>query len=403
MTHPFQNWLRLYQRLFLALTLLISVQSLPARAQAPAYEGWRLPLPAGQWTISRGPCRGEGTFDHPCGYYEDDCALDLVPADGSDITHTPVLAPQAGVIVFLGRRADAGIAAMIEHADGRVSALFHLSRTVVALGQAVARGDVIGYAGSTGTAKAHLHFHVQKNIVERECVSLAGLDAIDEREARGLSRNRPAREVALIQPPQALLDRWPFSVTNFRALVDTRLTLPISETVNIRVKLEGALSGLSTVYVRDGTRAQRVSVSAREVIIPIPAGTRTGEGGLAVFRDAALLQLAFQLKFTLARPTDNSSSEGVVLINPEFVSPASYSTWRSTPPLCWRTSPVVKTPVQFRVRVVGPQPADSGWTTSTCWQPPALPNGTYLWKVFVRDGDGYMNRTNQRPYAFVIR
>jgi hypothetical protein len=53
--------------------------------------------------------------------------------------------------------------------------------------------------------------------------------------------------------------------------------------------------------------------------------------------------------------------------------------------------------------VAGPQFADSGWIADQCWQTPALPKGTYFWKVFVRDGNGHMNRTNQRPYVFRLR
>lgn len=37
----------------------------------------------------------------------------------------------------------------------------HLSRFAVSAGQTVARGDVVGYSGSTGTSTAcHLHFEV---------------------------------------------------------------------------------------------------------------------------------------------------------------------------------------------------------------------------------------------------
>jgi hypothetical protein len=60
-------------------------------------------------------------------------------------------------------------------------------------------------------------------------------------------------------------------------------------------------------------------------------------------------------------------------------------------------------PLAFRVMVTGPTPADSGWMTESCWQTPALARGTYAWKVFVRDADGHMNRTNQRPWVFQMR
>jgi len=51
----------------------------------------------------------------------------------------------------------------------------------------------------------------------------------------------------------------------------------------------------------------------------------------------------------------------------------------------------------------GPGAADSGWISELCYTTPSLAPGTYFWKVFVTDGAGLMNRTNQRPLAVVIR
>jgi murein DD-endopeptidase MepM/ murein hydrolase activator NlpD len=52
----------------------------------------------------------------------------------------------------------------IDHGQGVESIYLHLSRFAVAEGAQVARGDVIGYAGSTGRSTApHLHWSVYVN------------------------------------------------------------------------------------------------------------------------------------------------------------------------------------------------------------------------------------------------
>src|SRR5687767_8287129 len=100
----------------LSLLLLAPAASRQAHAQAPFntdFSAWDLPLPAGQWTISRGPCASESGFDHQCGYYEDECALDLTSSLGS-MENVPVLAPQDGQVFFIGTRADSGLALMLQ-------------------------------------------------------------------------------------------------------------------------------------------------------------------------------------------------------------------------------------------------------------------------------------------------
>lgn len=80
---------------------------------------------------------------------------------------TPVYAAEAGVIAFEGWGQNhswmgkiAGICVIIKHA-GAHTGYAHMTRTVVNKGQAVAKGQVIGYSGATGTATgAHLHFEV---------------------------------------------------------------------------------------------------------------------------------------------------------------------------------------------------------------------------------------------------
>src|SRR5260221_5402214 len=162
----------------LGLTDLAAGVVPPGRAAAGAaasafdFSDWHFPVPAGDWLISRGPCGGRGLYTHQCGYFEDECAFDLTPLTGSMLS-VPVLAPQAGQVFFLGTRTDTGLAVLLRHADGRISALYHLSKIVVGLDQSVTQGQVIGYAGDTGSStRPHVHFDVQPNAVERTCLPL---------------------------------------------------------------------------------------------------------------------------------------------------------------------------------------------------------------------------------------
>ena len=79
---------------------------------AADFAGWHLPVPAGTWLISRGPCGSPGGFSHQCGYFEDNCAIDLTPLTESMLS-VPVLAPQAGQVFFLGTRDDSGMVVML--------------------------------------------------------------------------------------------------------------------------------------------------------------------------------------------------------------------------------------------------------------------------------------------------
>jgi len=73
-----------------------------------------------------------------------------------------VLAAAAGEIVFAGRMSGFGIVVMIDHGGRLITVYGHLSRAAVKLEDAVERGQVIGYVGSTGNARGtHLHFEVR--------------------------------------------------------------------------------------------------------------------------------------------------------------------------------------------------------------------------------------------------
>jgi murein DD-endopeptidase MepM/ murein hydrolase activator NlpD len=88
--------------------------------------------------------------------------------DGIDIpaaSGTPVRAGADGRIADAGWRGNYGRLILIRHAGDIETAYAHLSRFVdgLTVGQAVRRGDVIGYVGATGNASgAHLHYEVRR-------------------------------------------------------------------------------------------------------------------------------------------------------------------------------------------------------------------------------------------------
>lgn len=71
----------------------------------------------------------------------------------------PIRAVAAGPITFAKQFNVLGNAVGIDHGQGLESMYLHMSRLVVAPGAAVQRGDILGYAGSTGRSTGpHLHW-----------------------------------------------------------------------------------------------------------------------------------------------------------------------------------------------------------------------------------------------------
>ena len=381
----------------------------------PDFSGWHLPLPAGKWGLSRGECKSGARFSHDCGYYEERCAVDLVPISGS-MEDVPVLAPQAGKVFFVGARVDAGLMLMLRHADGRVSVFMHLARAVVGLEESVAQGQVIAYAGSTGSSgNPHLHFFVQRNAVERECVSFNGLDEL--REAAGWARSKNLAWQDLILPdPPAHLPGWLPTLALSPTLAAGQLALParVELEPGVQVTLPvSAGSGVDGLQVRGLTLTPTLRhIGEAWFRLPLAAPGKGGiytqtlqpmKGVLVAGQGVALRLTVRPISGTAIRQFD-PASDGVIMISPVFVSPPNLARLRRTPQLCWSEfAEAGKAPLQFRAMVVGAASADSGWISATCWQPPELKSGTYLWKVFVRDARGLMNRTNQRPLEFTVR
>jgi murein DD-endopeptidase MepM/ murein hydrolase activator NlpD len=87
--------------------------------------------------------------------------------EGIDIgapTGTPIWAAAGGTVFYAGWEGGYGNLTVIDHGNGLATAYGHQSRIVVATGQTVTRGQVIGYVGSTGHSTGpHLHFEVRVN------------------------------------------------------------------------------------------------------------------------------------------------------------------------------------------------------------------------------------------------
>lgn len=392
----------------LALALAVSGAGWPVNAAGPDFADWHLPVPAGEWAISRGPCGSAAVFDHDCQYYENQCAVDLVPVAGS-MENVPVLAPQAGRVLFAGVRSETGLMLMLLHGDGRVSGYMHLSRLVVSLDEAVGQGQVVGYAGKSGTTRPHLHFFVQPNAVERSCQMIMGLDVLDYRNGRAVSRNLAWAQLTLAEPPSALPDWLPALDGAAEPALQTpeRLLLSPGTAASVPVLARGRYTAEDTLRFGATTLTPARRTPGYALFkVPVIAPVRAGEYEAQLEITTAARTLRQALRYTV-RPAATAQAGGPVLLESvALVRPGGWTSHAASPELCWRV-PLGRDRqdlrLRYRVIVSGPAQADSGWVAATCWRPPALPPGTYFWKVFLRDPAEAMNRPNQRPFAFIVR
>jgi len=83
-------------------------------------------------------------------------------ADFQAASGTPVRAPNAGRVVLAAPLYFSGTTVVIDHGDGLVSLLAHLSSINVSEGALVGRGDIVGLSGATGRVTGpHLHWAVR--------------------------------------------------------------------------------------------------------------------------------------------------------------------------------------------------------------------------------------------------
>ncbi len=126
------------------------------QALATASGGARLRLP-----LSR-PVPGEVSSIYGIGRILN--GVPRAPHRGLDLeaaTGEPVRAVADGVVILAGAFYYAGNCVYLDHGQGLVTMYFHLSEGRVAMGQQVARGEILGLAGDTGrSTRSHLHFGV---------------------------------------------------------------------------------------------------------------------------------------------------------------------------------------------------------------------------------------------------
>lgn len=78
---------------------------------------------------------------------------------------TPILASQGGTVIYAGREFRGyGKMVLVESGDGWATLYAHFDKILVAEGQKVRQGEVIGAMGRTGRATGvHLHFEIRKD------------------------------------------------------------------------------------------------------------------------------------------------------------------------------------------------------------------------------------------------
>jgi hypothetical protein len=103
----------------------------------------------------------------------------------------------------------------LDHGAGLITAYFHLSRTMRAVGDTVERGQVIGHVGATGRVTGpHLHWHAAYGTVSVDPLDLLTFDLA----APKVRRKRLARHSAVIRPSLGLKSRGEMAVVTERLI-----------------------------------------------------------------------------------------------------------------------------------------------------------------------------------------
>ena len=141
-----------------------AIQSVIGRNAAPAVVATAVNAPSNpstrgfQWPISAPVTSEYGYRVHPVyGSRRLHAGMDLGAAGG-----TPIAASNDGVVIFAGTQGGYGRTVIVDHGGGVTTLYAHMSKIGSSQGQAVSRGDIVGFVGATGTATGnHLHFEVR--------------------------------------------------------------------------------------------------------------------------------------------------------------------------------------------------------------------------------------------------
>lgn len=92
-------------------------------------------------------------------------------------TGAPIRAANAGVVALVDRFFLGGRVVYIDHGQGVVTGYLHMSKTLVAVGDTVARGQRIGLVGATGRVTGpHLHWNARYGALTVNPLDLVRLD-----------------------------------------------------------------------------------------------------------------------------------------------------------------------------------------------------------------------------------
>ncbi len=138
------------------------IEQMLARLQGGGGQGY-----SGSWSGTLGcPISRSYRISSQYGFRMHPIAHKRLFHDGVDLacpTGTPIHAADKGLVIYTGWRGGYGKTILIDHGSGISTVYAHCSRYAAQKGQAVNRGQVIGYVGSTGLSTAsHLHFEVRK-------------------------------------------------------------------------------------------------------------------------------------------------------------------------------------------------------------------------------------------------
>lgn len=110
-------------------------------------------------TFMRPIAEGVGYVSCPFGGYKGHTGMDIACSEG-----TPIMAADAGTVVFAGWGGGYGNCVMIDHGNGMLTIYGHSSKLLVTQGTKVYKGQVIALVGQTGNATGnHVHFEIRIN------------------------------------------------------------------------------------------------------------------------------------------------------------------------------------------------------------------------------------------------
>ncbi|MGI9597360.1 MAG: peptidoglycan DD-metalloendopeptidase family protein [Acidimicrobiales bacterium] len=143
-----------------------AIQTLIGRSAAPAVVNTAINNPTTpsalgfQWPVAASVTSEYGYRIHPVyGSRRLHAGIDVGAAGG-----TPIASSNNGVVIFAGTQGGYGRTVIVDHGGGITTLYAHMSQIGSTEGQTVARGDILGFVGASGTATGNpLHFEVRVN------------------------------------------------------------------------------------------------------------------------------------------------------------------------------------------------------------------------------------------------